>query len=144
VTRALQDDKCTTASTLVRAVEKLAPCPGWHASASAAAAGDAAPACALCRMPVVSSLDFRHSACTGAAGEEVSLCYSCKVTMLAWGLASCALLEVLTRSLQTLHMHDAAAVASLMRDLCAPQPPRRMSEQELRQQVQEFLLDDGE
>jgi hypothetical protein len=42
-------------------------------------------------------------------------------------------------------MHDAAAVTSLVRDLRAPQQQqRRMSEQELRQQVQEFLLDDGE
>ncbi len=91
MTCALQDDKCTTASTLVRAVEKLAPCPGWHghASASAAAAEGAAPACALCRMPVVSSLDFRHSGCAGAAGEEASLCYSCKVTVLTRGARIC-------------------------------------------------------
>jgi len=93
----LQDDKFTTASTLVRAAEKLAPCPGWEgpavpaaAAASAAAAAAAAasvptaaalhPACPLCRLPVVLSLDFRHSHESGPLGEPLAtVCYSCKV-----------------------------------------------------------------
>ena len=80
----VQRDKCTTASTLVRAVEKLAPCPGWHASAPVAPAANSVaepavphPACALCRLPVVLSLDFRHSDMAG--GADAALCYSCKV-----------------------------------------------------------------
>jgi hypothetical protein len=91
----LQRDKCTTASTLVRAVEKLAPCPGWHASAPAAPVANSVaepavphPACALCRLPVVLSLDFRHSDFADVAGGAgTALCYSCKVVLL--GCVSC-------------------------------------------------------
>ena len=86
-----QDDKCTTAATLVRAAEKLAPCPGWHVSAASAlhhGSGDAAaaaavrPACSLCRLPIVMSLDFRHpDGAIAAAGPEAALCYSCTVML---------------------------------------------------------------
>jgi hypothetical protein len=87
---AVQDDKCTTASTLVRAVEKLAPSPVQQGSAAPAAAAAAAdepaaailhPLCSLCRLPVVSSLDFRHSdEAGGRLGElQSTVCYSCKV-----------------------------------------------------------------
>ena len=92
LTAFLQRDKCTTASTLVRAVEKLAPCPGWHACAPVAPAANSAaepavphPACALCRLPVVLSLDFRHSDMAG--GADAALCYSCQV--MQRGCVSC-------------------------------------------------------
>jgi hypothetical protein len=38
-------------------------------------------------------------------------------------------------------MHHSPAVLSLMRGL--QEPPRRVTEEEMRLQVQEFLLDDG-
>ena len=41
-------------------------------------------------------------------------------------------------------MHHSPAVLSLMRDMSGMQePPRRVTEEEMRLQVQEFLLDDG-
>jgi hypothetical protein len=46
---------------------------------------------------------------------------------------------------QTLRMHDPAAVATLLRELGPEQePPRRMPEEEMRAQLQAFLLDGGE
>ena len=46
---------------------------------------------------------------------------------------------------QTLRMHDPAAVATLLRELGPKQePPRRMPEEEMRAQLQAFLLDGGE
>ena len=57
----------------------------------------------------------------------------------------CELLEVLTTSPQTLYMHDSAAVSSLVQDLGTPQQRLRcLSQEEMRQQGGEFLLDGGE
>jgi uncharacterized membrane-anchored protein YhcB (DUF1043 family) len=55
------------------------------------------------------------------------------------------LLEALTTSPQTLYMHDSTAVSSLVQDLGTPQQRLRcVSQEEMLQQVGEFLLDGGE
>jgi hypothetical protein len=57
----------------------------------------------------------------------------------------CELLEALTTALQTLYMHDAAAVSCMVQDLATPQERLRcVSQEEMREQVREFLLDGGE
>lgn len=57
----------------------------------------------------------------------------------------CELLEALTTSPQTLYMHDSIAVSSLVQDLGTPQQRLRcVSQEEMLQQVGEFLLDGGE
>ena len=49
-----------------------------------------------------------------------------------------------SRPRQTLHMHHSPAVLSLMRDMSGMQEqPHRMTEEEMRLQVQGFLLDDS-